>query len=250
MNIQDQSFNQLLDPFPPVGTLSQKDEQRYARSSNPDSKAKIVNAYMREAFVYAHRCSYGKIKDCELLSVCYHALVESAKIFRPGKTRFFPYAKANIRGNIYEHWRSEEIVHHAPVVPLEHDVMEPECGRVKELTTDFEFDRIDMEERLVEIKEISKQKLSVQEAMVLELSYIGGYSFAFIGTMLKPKVTREAVRVAHWRAIQKIRAELEKKGHCFNNEAKQLIERRLLGAGQVKKDNRRVRIKHAKNPRA
>jgi RNA polymerase sigma factor (sigma-70 family) len=227
MNSDIKNFNQILKDFPPIRSLSKIDEQKLANSSRPCDKQTLVLGFMREAFVYSHRCSYGNIEPAELISLCYTALVTSARLFRPDEQRFFPYAKPNLRGCIYRYWRSNETVRHAVCVPFDIHAGEDAADGISdgavgyipatsELTgTDFDHGTVDLRDRMALVKGASG-KLSPRESMVLELSYIGGYSFSIIGAMLKPRITRSAVSLLHRRAIKKIRCELIRKGELFS----------------------------------
>lgn len=226
-----QDFEFLLRDLPEIHSLSPTDEQKLAAGKDDTSKETLVLAHMREAFYYTRHVCRGKIEDGDLYSLCYKALVECAKNFHPGATRFFAYAKANLRGNISRHWKNLDVVKNAS----EHEVGGNEkyapCRAGDDDTDQVRFDEtndvqvlsdtslepqsvdpdfasIELRERLDLLKPIMEKKLSEQERMVLDLTYTGGYNFEQIGTMLSPKVSRSAVQQTHARAILKLRNEL------------------------------------------
>lgn len=178
---------------------------------------------MREAFYYARQCCRARIEDRELYSMCYKALTESVKSFSPNQQRFFAYAKPNLRGNISRYWKGLDVVrgsslHETGPEPDIETPVESETG-FEPVETDYvepDFKSIEMRERMERLIPAMTKKLSVQEKMIIELHYIGGYNFEEIGTLLEPPVSRSAVQQTHARALKKLQGEMRRDQTLFS----------------------------------
>ena len=242
-----QDFEILLTGLPQINSISQAEEQLLAKSRDGDDKTKLVLGHMREAFFYARQCCRAQISERELYSICYKALVECARNYKPNWQRFFAYSKPNIRGNISRHWKSLDVVrnasmHESEMTEWQHmdQLLDEKCKTQGSLETtadladhnresegldirsvapsdwvDPDFDGIDFRERMGLVKKAMADKLNDQERMVIELTYTGGYNFEQIGQLLEPRVSRSAVQQTHARALKKLRGELGRRKQLF-----------------------------------
>lgn len=244
-----QDFEILLAGLPLIHSISEQQEQDLARSKNPDDKIMLVLGHMREAFFYLRQCCRAQIYDRELYSICYKALVDCARTYRPNLQRFFAYSKPNLRGNISRHWKSQDTVRNASMHETEvsdweqMDRLLDEKARSQKITyedgnqnqeghqwedmgkelrqlipmdyAEPDFDGINFRERLGLVKKVIADKLNAQEQMVIELAFTGGYSFEQIGQLLEPKVSRSAIQQTCQRALKKITNELRRRKQLF-----------------------------------
>jgi RNA polymerase sigma factor (sigma-70 family) len=236
-NKAHQDFEVLLTGLPPINSISKSEEQTLAQSKSEEDKSALVLGHMREAFFYARQCCRAQISEREIYSICYKALCESVRLYKPDWQRFFAYAKPNIRGNISRYWKSLDVVRNASIHETDlndHALMEEmldekaksqndhsgaDAGHeVRSLTIDYvepDFEGIDFRERLALVKKAIDDKLNEQEKMVIELSCTGGYNFEQIGQLLEPRVSRSAVQQTHERAVKKLRGELGRRKQLF-----------------------------------
>lgn len=192
---------------------------------------------MREAFFYTRQCCRTQIPGDELISLCYRALVECAKNYKPNCQRFFAYSKINLRGHIYRYWKNQDVVKNSSiheVEPEQYDILKQDpleyehddranafegnpgmVTGVEESRVDPDFDGIHFRERLALVKKVIAEKLTAQEQMIIELTYNGGYNFEKIGQMLEPKVSRSAVQQTCAHAIKKVTVELRRRKQLF-----------------------------------
>lgn len=233
MKAQNQDFETLLSGLPPIRSLTPAAEQTLARSKRQSDKTELVLAHMREAFYYVRQCCRARIEDREIYSLCYKALSESVKGFSPDKQRFFAYAKPNLRGNISRYWKQLDVVRNSSVhetEPRPDFIIPPHLPTVDETPvlvnphefppeTDFvepDFKSMEMRERMARLLPVMNKKLSVQEKMIFELHYIGGYNFEEIGKLLEPRVSRSAVQQTHARALKKLQGEMRRAQTLFS----------------------------------
>jgi RNA polymerase sigma factor (sigma-70 family) len=211
----------LLEGLPDIHLLDCEAESRMARSN----KTSLVLHTMREAFIYAKKCCNGALSDDDIYSLCYRALMASARRYKPARGRFFAYSKVNIRGQISREFRRKDVVKNASM----HESDEtPKCLTPKhvllegfthgdEHETDIpsfpdlgvsepEFDAIEMRERMRLVRPLIKSRLTKHERMVIELRYDSGFDLQKIGDLLG--VSRQAVEHHHSNAIMKLRRAL------------------------------------------
>ena len=160
----------------------------------------------------------------------------SGKRFRSGRTRFFAFAKAGLRGRMSTYWRSLSTVRNAKEIISSDSI---ECMKIpgygfinrRSATADHrhphsEGEREDDHEHSfreavtgeVEMPnldamlardhwEVIKKKfdkvISKQQWMILDLAYMGGLNFPQIGKLLG--LTRSAIHASHRNAIKKLR---------------------------------------------
>jgi RNA polymerase sigma factor (sigma-70 family) len=105
-------MSNLFDQLPAGKCLTAAEEKR---TSHTD----LVMNSMREALLYTRECCRGKIRDDALVSLCYETMAKSARIFKPGKLRFFAYCKARLRGELKRHWKNLGTVRNAETVSLD-----------------------------------------------------------------------------------------------------------------------------------
>jgi RNA polymerase sigma factor (sigma-70 family) len=205
------AFSELPEKYltPRQEQLLAKRIQKYQRQSDINS---LVMSNMREAVIYSRRCSRQSLEDSVLISVCYGALVRSAKRFKAGYgMRFFGFAKAALRGDISAYYKTLEVVKNAgehAQPPLEE--FKSTAMAEEEPTTEADFQSIFARDDWKMIAEVIKRKCNAQEKMVLDLSYQKHLNFQEIGQLLG--VSRSAIQAAHARAIRKIRNELNRLG--------------------------------------
>lgn len=211
----------------PLATLTVEQEMKLAtkiqsdRFTEEDVNALVMNN-IKQACLYGKRCSYGKIHDDEVLSICYAALVQNAKRFKPGGIRFFAFAKPGIRGALIRSWTLKETVRNAKTSSLdemlenqtkrcgENDATGTECPdrqdqpqEVFERSEEFNFAELTREEEWRNVEIVMGNVCSEQEQMVIRLTYKGNFSFQEIARLRG--VTRAHAQSLHEKAIAKIR---------------------------------------------
>lgn len=225
-----------LEDFPSE-ILTPEEENAIAVTPKDDdegAREKLILHNMREALLYAKKCSYGKLADGDLVSVCYLGLRDAASNFAPNKIRFFGYSKPYIRGRIYSEFRSLRVVKksdsvqhvatsvrpevdddltgtNTPYTPNYRDNLETEYKPLEPESENFNFDLTQFREEWQLIEPLVQDILSDKERMILELRYISGYNFRQIGDLFAVPVSRSHVQHIHGIALEKIRAELVKR---------------------------------------
>lgn len=231
----------LLEQLPPSTTLTAGQEKALlANGLHQD----LVMTAIREALLYTRKCSYGKIPDDALLSLCYETMLMSAKIFKPGRLRFFAYCKARLRGAVKRYWRSLETVRNAETVSL--DVESPykpgfrrgsskRLGPIEVRTKPFvlerptpiyededespptmsdimggvvepEFEKMQLNDSWELISTAMRRYCTDQEKTVLYLAFKCQLSFEEIGDLLD--ISRQFASVTAKKAINKLRRAL------------------------------------------
>jgi len=222
----------LLEQLPPSVTLTPAQE----RKSTPEN---LVMSSIHEALLYTRKCSYGKIPDDALLSLCYETMLKSAKIFRPGKLRFFAYTKARLRGEVKRYWCSLETVRNAETVSLDtpagftgfrqrghrpvevrtkvfvteekthgcqdHDNDEPTPTAAELIggKTEPEFEKMFLEDSWTLVADAAKKVCTDQERTILYFAYRLQLSFQEIGDLLD--ISRQFASVTAKNAIKKLK---------------------------------------------
>jgi RNA polymerase sigma factor (sigma-70 family) len=210
----------VLEGFP-TEKLTPEREQELATNKSDEGVAELILHNMPEAFIYARACSQRMLPDREVLSLCYTALSNAARNFKPGFQRFFPYAKAFVRGQINREWEKKDVVRNtggqvsldalpgveaaglvgrtdfsdscqfkAPI----HDVPEHESPETENIFT---------REMMDIIRPIIARKLSRQKQLILEMAYFQDLNFQEIANLLG--VSRAAIQASHVSAIAKLR---------------------------------------------
>jgi RNA polymerase sigma factor (sigma-70 family) len=227
----DQHFfkvKNLLDGLPEIGSLTREQEVESA----PETLA-LHN--MREAFLYAHKCCRGALDEDEIYSACYDALCKAAKNFKPGRIRFFGYAKPYIRGALSQVWKTKDTmpnnknVRARQVEPLclaqegeSEDVIEEADGitgvfrkeKYKQIfpTTEPELDAIQARDEWRLVEPLISSVLTDKEQTIIALRYKSALSFERIGALLK--ISRQDVQLTHSVALKKLSRAAKKKLHC------------------------------------
>jgi RNA polymerase sigma factor (sigma-70 family) len=220
-----------MNPFDsvPKEKLTRAEEEALAKDGSARAKETLVMRTMREAMLYGKTCAYGELSDEELMSLCYKALVRSARLFKPGWKRFFAYCKVAVRGDISRSFQEKNVVRHAKQVSLDvtpenmdHQLLpDPEhtapkdSPRQGEGSMEPQFDLIHLNERWELVKGVIEERCNEREKNILTLVYQGGYNFQDIAGMLG--VTRSAIQSAHAGALKKIRCKLLKNKRLFND---------------------------------
>lgn len=213
----------------PEEKLTPDEEFRLAQSINPEDKQKLVMHNLREAFFYATGCYQSKsLSPGEVLSVCFEALSRAVRPFKPGSTRFFAYAKQEIRGALSKSRKAqfsipEECLDTAPEDTDEDPEDDPEVfPRLKKIAArniasiEPEFSAICLRDEWESLRPILKQALSKKEQAVLELYYTGQLDFKQIAELLD--VSMSYIQHLKQRALVRLRNELIAQGRFFNRE--------------------------------
>jgi RNA polymerase sigma factor (sigma-70 family) len=205
--------------------------QKYKQGALRDEAINtLVLHNLREAFHYARRCSRESLCEDELFSLCYDALLRSAKNFKPQGTRFFAYAKQAVRGMIYRIWRDRRVVkkismsqclpldairYDEPEVLSSGDEPTPPSTKCLEAYQMPDWEGICLRDAVATIAP-QLQKLNKQEQAVIRLRYEGDYTFEEIGGLLGS--SRSAIWGTHRRALKKLRSLAASKPRPFSSE--------------------------------
>ncbi len=215
----------------PEESLSPSEENFLANEiqhhkGNDDAVNRLTLHSMREAVRYATKCCRGALREPELFSLCYAALMKAARNFKPDNIRFFAYAKVYVRGELARYWKNADVVrasslHQSEDTPeirrhwvhtiMGHDMEQVVIEDAESIEDDFiepEFEAIDLREKLRVVLPLIESKLNERERTVLKLYYESGFAFEAIGAMLVPSVSRAAVQSTHGRALRKLQCAL------------------------------------------
>jgi len=232
----------LFDQFP-ANRLPREEETRLAgliRAGDEDALNTLVLANMREALLYTRRVCHDQIDEQTRVSLCYQEMIMSARRFKPGKTRYFAFAKAGLRGRMKDYWSSLTTVRNAREMVscegLETYTM-PGCGGCRKWGTVFrrvvpgtfgklrepeddhevsvregytnEIEMPNLEPMIAkdhwnQIRKRMASLLTDQQWMILDLTYKGDLTFPQIGKLLG--LTRSAIHASHRNSIKKLRA--------------------------------------------
>lgn len=194
----------------PTKPLERADETRLAKNirrfHREEDAVKLAMHSLCEAIPYVYTVSKGQVPQDEILSFSYRALNQAARNFKPGKLRFFCYAKVYLRSELAKWWKEQDIVreastHESPGLDSwAHLPITPDT----EENADPEFNLINIKERWAIVKPLLN-KLTERERLVLEMVYIGGFTYTEISRLLVPRVTRQAICCCHERALQRMR---------------------------------------------
>jgi RNA polymerase sigma factor (sigma-70 family) len=216
----------------PVGVALTPTQERKAPAEE------LVMNSIREAVLYTRKCSYGKIPDDALLSLCYETMLKSAAIFKPGRIRFFAYCKARLRGEVKRYWRSLETVRNAETVSIDtlptvgirysHKQLGPIETRTKEFrfedkthlheledethpttaeliggSVEPEYDKMYLNDVWDRVSEAARRCCTDQERTILFLAYKLQLSFEEVGELLD--ISRQFASVTAKKALKKLR---------------------------------------------
>lgn len=215
-------------------TLISREEEKdlFRRSLAGDESARefLITNHLLFAMTYAR--AHGKgLQDDELVSAANLALMTAIDRFDPKwDNRFTSFLKPFIKGELAQLWRSKNIVssprNTIPPTTLyledltpsdlsQHGDAEitdgghPDHG-VLSASNEFDFDSIDNRARLEVIWRAAKKVLTKNEYLIFEGVYRDGKSYSDIGR--DRNVTREAIRISHCKGMQKLIAELRRRG--------------------------------------
>lgn len=207
----------IYDQLPEGRTLTP------AQEGNMSATDLAMNS-MREALLYTRECCQRKIPDDALVSLCYETMLKSAKIFKPGRLRFFSYAKARLRGALKRHWSSLKIVRNADTVSFNvvldtygsespddlhrMNVLSPFDSGALGGTVEPDFERIFMNDSWEQVRRIMLRKCTDLEKGVIFLAYKAQLSFTEIGGLLD--LSRQFVSLTAQKGLKKIRRELKR----------------------------------------
>ena len=211
---------------------------RRIKEGDEDALNALVMGNMREALKYSQRVSYDRIDEQTRVSLCYQEMMMSGRRFIPGGIRFFAFAKAGLRGRMKTYWTSLNTVRNAGEI-LSVDAMTPNArGQVRAWPSlsgstappdynDWDSEKLDsareaatgeIEQPNIDqfvdkdhwqtIRRELSDKLSDQEWMILDLTYVSGLNFPQIGKLVG--LTRSRIHAIHRNAIKKLRAAIGK----------------------------------------
>jgi RNA polymerase sigma factor (sigma-70 family) len=221
----------------PVEKLTEAQEQELASKATDESREVLVLHTLREAFVYARTCCRQALPDDEVISLCYTALVNAARGFKPHWQRFFPYAKAFVRGQINREWEKKNVVRRqtGQEALLSSDAVDSDGGGSYEVISRLdrrdsvncnggpdiqvkskifsvpeyhgdELEAVFTREMMEILRPIMAEKLTKQEQTVIEMAYFQSLNFQEVANLLG--VSRAAIQAAHVAAINKLRKAL------------------------------------------
>lgn len=226
----------IYEQLPVSRTLSAAEEKKMSHTD-------LVMNSMREALLYTRECSRGKIRDDALVSLCYETMTKSARIFKPGRLRFFAYCKARLRGELKRYWENLGTVRNAETVSLDSampgkmfqhrsgshivesstkpyqvpsgpnrlTIEDEEPPTVLEQIggiSEPDFDRIYMNDSWKAVSHAAARCCSDLERTVLYMAFKLQLSFEEIGDLLD--LSRQFVSVTSQKSIKKIRRALKR----------------------------------------
>lgn len=201
--------NEKLPAGFPSEPLSEAEEKALAQEIRWHHKeediSKLALHTICEAVPYIKSCCRGAFHQDELISVAYSALYNAAKNYVPGPTRFFPYAKAYLRGMLNRHWKAQDVVKGSS---LHETVVDAGVHPLESNETEYPFYELDLKEKWNIIIPTMRKKLTDRERMIVELVAISGYSYSRVSTLVVPKITRQAVEICYQRAVKRLRLAL------------------------------------------
>lgn len=199
----------------PDAKLTPEREQELATRKDEDSLNELAMHSLREAFFYARRCWPG-VESGELLSVCFTSLLAAARNFRPGRIRFFGFAKAHLRGALKKYARTQDVVKRGPreteaLPDVEEETEDSDDTTVHRRTAEPAatmpaLEQIHIMELWGEVAPLLHKVLTPEEAMILELSFKGGLNLREIGELRG--CSRAAMSLTKLSALKKLRRAL------------------------------------------
>jgi RNA polymerase sigma factor (sigma-70 family) len=165
-----------------------------ARAGNGDSREFLIRNHLLFAAMQARKLGKGRLPDADLLSAANLALMKAFDKFDPTHgNRFSSYLRLFIRGEVSALWKQH------------FKALENMSPQLPEGSTSPHEER-EESEHLNHLKGMLADMghvLNGSERLVLQQHYFHGKSFASIGR--SRKVTREAIRLCHSRALEKLR---------------------------------------------
>lgn len=230
----------------PAGPITPEREAELLKAGDKDT---LILESMYEAFLYATECSKGREGEPEVFSACYAALKKASGRFDPKfKVRFFPFAKAFVRGELKLERRRLRVVRPAnkghrcdylPVNKLPTETWTPEnfldANRLHEANHDLKdfqpkvgFEQVeeadihqsDRSQMWEEFKVEVERLLSPRAYKVVKLHIVDGLGWQEIADQLG--YTREAHRAMFEKAMRKLR--------CSPKVVRTLLKYEHLGA--------------------
>src|SRR5688572_17454649 len=193
--------------------LELKDERKLLERGTKNALDQLVLHNLKEAVLYAQKCSRGGLSETELVSLCWVAMRQAADNYRTHKSkgiRFFAYCKAYIRGQINAE-RKQKIVVRSGEFDL--NILDLD-GIVEEVTVAPDFSNLESKELLAGLKPAIFSALDEREIAILILRYESGFSFTEIGERIG--FSRQSIQKSHCKALIKLRSALqEKKGELL-----------------------------------
>ncbi len=198
---------------------------RKARKGDEKAREFLITNHLLFAMTFARANGKGA-EDDELVSAANLALMVAIDRFDPEReNRFTSFLKPFIKGEIARLWRSKNIVgsprHTIPPSTIyledlfsafdsEDSILTTEAIGVLlnsgDLVSEFDFSSLDNRTRLAQVWDAAKKVLTKYEMRIFKAHYIAGKTYAELSR--ERKVSREAIRLAHERGMEKLLREL------------------------------------------
>lgn len=214
--------------FSPITHEEERELFRQAKEGNTQAREFLITNHLLFAMTFARDNGKGA-EDDELVSAANLALMTAIDRFDPEReNRFTSFLKPFIKGEIARLWRSKNVVgsprHTIPPSTIYLEDLLGHTGdgneerghgndRICELLLDpdnsivnFPFDELDQRSRLQAVWKAAKKVLTKYEMWVFRSCYEGGKSFADLAR--ERKISREGIRTAHSRGMEKLLREL------------------------------------------
>lgn len=190
-------MSRILDQFP-VTVINAKTEA----AMTPED---LAVAFMHEAVLYAKACCSNEIPDDELVSICYDAMVKTARRFSPKRGRFFAFCKPRIRGSLLRHWKTTAaVVRNADTVSVNNPDAEDTEIEVPETSfSEPDFDSILFRERWADVSRIIAKTCTDRERAIMQLVFSLHCTFEEAGTAFH--ISRAAAQAIASKVIDRVK---------------------------------------------
>lgn len=201
-----------LTYYPPSTNLrftliSLEEERRLfteARAGDEAAKEFLIRNHLLFSAMFARRLSKGRLPDADVVSAANTGLMKAFNRFNhthESGSRFASYLRSYIKGEISQLWAE----HFRAVAPLP-----PEAAPERGTSPQEDNDRTEHLDQLRAMLAECSQALSDRERFILDQHYLHEKTFMDIGRVCK--VSREAIRVGHNRAITKLQQAFRSRG--------------------------------------
>ncbi len=175
-----------------------------ARAGDEVAKEFLIRNHLLFAAMFARRLSKGRLPDAEVVSAANTALMTAFNRFdatHESGSRFASYLRPFIKGEISQLWKE----HFRAVTPLPQEAVPERGADPHEEQSDNEH----LHQLKLMLSECSGE-LTERERLIVHQHYFVSRTFADIGR--ECKVSREAIRIAHGRAITKLQQAFRSRG--------------------------------------
>jgi len=165
-----------------------------ARAGNTASRDFLIQNHLLFAAMHARRLSRGRLPDTDVVSAANVALMKAFERFdHTHGSRFTSYLRPFIQGEVSGLWKE----HFKSTETIGEEYSEPGLDQPH-----VEVENAEHTEHLRKLLETCKGSLNEHEREIIQLHYFESKSFADIGRARK--VSREAIRASHARAVEKL----------------------------------------------